>query len=89
MDALYAVAGGAALVDGEGLRNDVLPLQVSVASAIDAFLFRLDELLVLAQDLGPFFLVVPELPEGFFMKPYDSFFASGPRALFAMILAYW
>ena len=63
VDALYLVAGGAALVYLERLGDYVLALYVLRGAAIDAGLLPLDELQVLAHDVGPDLFAALELPE--------------------------
>ena len=53
MHGLYLVAGRASLVDLERLGHDVLFLYIPGSPAVDAGLLHVDELQVLAQDVGP------------------------------------
>ena len=83
MDSLDAVAGGAAVVDGQGAGDDMFPLQVIGGAAVGAGFGGLGELSVFAQDVGPFFFVVLEIAEGFFYKTVSGLFRIGSERCFA------
>ena len=77
VDALDFVAGGAGALDHERFGDNVIPSELLFRAAIDAFFLALDELLILAQNIRPAFLVLLEIKEGLLDKAVGGLLGIG------------